>query len=174
MSPLDTTPHAETPRPGSLVRITWSKQGKYINSGRWVEVTVGDDGRYIHEEDVHAGDATVEVIQQPAPELVDVDPDLIDALRGLGNDYGSLGVALAAARLTDTTVLVHQLTNGKPEPTELPSPGERSWEFRLSPDRREIAIWEPGNEPWFIPEPGMSGRFVSDHDVKDWTPFRPV
>jgi hypothetical protein len=165
---------AETPPPGSLVRITWSKQGKYINSGRWVEVTVGDDGRYTHEEDVHAGNATVEVIQQPAPELVDVDPDLIDALRGLGNDYGSLGVALAAARLTDTTVLVHQLTNGKPEPTEQPSPGERSWEFRLSPDRREIAIWEPGNEPWFIPEPGMSGRFVSDHDVKDWTPFRPA
>lgn len=63
---------------------------------------------------------------------------------------------------------------GKPEPTEQPSPGERSWEFRLSPDRREIAIWEPGNEPWFIPEPGMSGRFVSDHDVKDWTPFRPA
>ncbi|WP_432010153.1 hypothetical protein [Streptomyces cucumeris] len=49
-------------------------------------------------------------------------------------------------------------------------------EFRVSPDRRQIAIWEPGNEPWFIPEPAMRGRFVKtvDMDRMGWTRYLPT
>ena len=39
------------------------------------------------------------------------------------------------------------------------------YEFRLAPDRRQFAIWEPGNEPWFAPEPAMQGRWITSADM---------
>ncbi|WTW93659.1 hypothetical protein OG216_09835 [Streptomycetaceae bacterium NBC_01309] len=60
------------------------------------------------------------------------------------------------------------------EPAEAEDePEERGFEFRLSPDRRQVAIWEPGNEPWFIPERNMPGRFVgsTEMDRMGWTRF---
>lgn len=50
------------------------------------------------------------------------------------------------------------------------------WEFRLSPDRRQFAVWEPGNEPWFVPVPAMRGRFVGsgEMDRLGWTRFTPL
>lgn len=57
------------------------------------------------------------------------------------------------------------------------SPGHPDhFEFRLSPDRREFAIWEPGNEPWFIPASGMQGRFVgsAEMDGMGWTRYLPA
>lgn len=50
------------------------------------------------------------------------------------------------------------------------------WEFRLSPDRRQFAVWEPGNEPWFVPVSAMQGRFVntSEMDALGWTRFTPM
>lgn len=55
--------------------------------------------------------------------------------------------------------------------TETPAPD--GWEFRLSPDRRQFAIWEPGNEPWFAPEGNMPGRWISsaDMDRLGWTRY---
>lgn len=49
------------------------------------------------------------------------------------------------------------------------------WEFRLSPDRRHFAFYDPGNGPWFVPNPAMQGRFV-DSDKMDslgWQRFTP-
>lgn len=43
--------------------------------------------------------------------LDDVDPRLTDALRALGDEFGPLGVALAAARATDTDVLLDRLSS---------------------------------------------------------------
>jgi len=40
----------------------------------------------------------------------DTAPGLIEGLRRLGDDYGPLGVALAAADLTDTRLLIERLT----------------------------------------------------------------
>lgn len=61
----------------------------------------------------------------------DVDPGLIEVLRSAGDRWGPLGVALAAARLTDVDVLVRQLTEDAnpaeeevPEPTALAGGGE--------------------------------------------------
>lgn len=50
------------------------------------------------------------------------------------------------------------------------------WEFRLSPDRKQFAIWEPGNEPWFVPVPSMQGRFIGsgEMDRLGWTRFTPM
>lgn len=50
------------------------------------------------------------------------------------------------------------------------------FEFRLSPDRRQFAIWEPGNEPWFAPEAAMQGRWITsaDMDRLRWTRYVPV
>ncbi|MGW1998598.1 hypothetical protein [Embleya sp. NPDC001921] len=50
------------------------------------------------------------------------------------------------------------------------------FEFRLSPDRSQIAIWEPGNEPWFIPERNMPGRFVGSAEMNGlgWTRYLPA
>jgi hypothetical protein len=53
-------------------------------------------------------------------------------------------------------------------------PGERGWEFRVSPDRRHIAIWDPGNQPWFIPARSMDGWWRRDHEVDDWQRFMPA
>jgi hypothetical protein len=55
----------------------------------------------------------------------DTDPRLIKALRDLGDSYGPLGVALAAADLTDANVLITILSGeiplDSPEPVEPPS-----------------------------------------------------
>lgn len=50
------------------------------------------------------------------------------------------------------------------------------YEFRLSPNHRDFAIWEPGNEPWFTPEPAMQGRWItpSDMDRLGWTRYLPA
>jgi hypothetical protein len=45
-----------------------------------------------------------------SPAARDVDPHLVRSLRMLGDRYGPLGVALAAAALTDPAALVRQLT----------------------------------------------------------------
>lgn len=52
------------------------------------------------------------------PDLEHVDPRLVDRLVALGDDYGPLGVALAAAALTDPDALVARLIDGAPEPIE--------------------------------------------------------
>jgi hypothetical protein len=57
------------------------------------------------------------------------------------------------------------------------SPGyPANFEFRRSPDGRQFAIWEPGNEPWFVPEAHMPGRWFSsaDMDRLGWTRYLPV
>jgi hypothetical protein len=53
------------------------------------------------------------------PALADIAPGLIDLLRDAGDEWGPLGVAVAAARLTDVDVLVRQLTDGKAPATEV-------------------------------------------------------
>lgn len=45
-----------------------------------------------------------------APRLDDVDPHLIRSLRLLGDRYGPLGVALAAAGLTDPAAVIQRLS----------------------------------------------------------------
>jgi hypothetical protein len=54
--------------------------------------------------------------------------------------------------------------------------GFQEWEFRLSPDRRVFAFYQPGNEPWFLPLPNMQGKFVSDSggQFQGWTRFVPA
>lgn len=54
-------------------------------------------------------------------------------------------------------------------------PVPEGWEFRLSPDRRLFAFYDPGNGPWFVPEPAMRGRFVDspDMDALNWYRYVP-
>ena len=52
----------------------------------------------------------------------DTDPRLIKALRDLGDTYGPLGVALAAADLTDAGVLITILSGEPTEPVEQSPP----------------------------------------------------
>ena len=55
-------------------------------------------------------------------------------------------------------------------------PVPEGWEFRLSHDRRLFAFYDPGNGPWFVPEPAMQGRFVdsADMDRLDWYRYVPA
>lgn len=55
-------------------------------------------------------------------------------------------------------------------------PEPEDWEFRLSPDRRLFAFYDPGNGPWFVPEPAMRGRFVEspDMDALNWYRYVPA
>jgi hypothetical protein len=50
-----------------------------------------------------------------------------------------------------------------------------SFAFAVSPDGRQFAIWEPGNEPWFAPEPAMHGRWITsaDMDRLGWVRYTP-
>jgi hypothetical protein len=48
----------------------------------------------------------------------DTAPELVDQIRALGDTYGPLGVAIAAARLTDQSALVAKLSGQSAEPTE--------------------------------------------------------
>lgn len=52
----------------------------------------------------------------------DFEPILTDALRELGNRYGPLGVALAAASLTDTKLLMLRLEFPDEDASAEPSP----------------------------------------------------
>jgi hypothetical protein len=54
------------------------------------------------------------------PSLDDVDPLLLSALRQLGHRYGPMGVALAAAQLTDVGVM-WRILNECPETETKPS-----------------------------------------------------
>ena len=93
---------------------------------------VEDAGRYMQRarqlrRELDEARAEVERLREPASValdavLDDIDPRLLDVIRDLGGTYGSLGVALAAATLTDTDVLVHQLTHDAPEPHDEPAP----------------------------------------------------
>jgi hypothetical protein len=55
-------------------------------------------------------------------------------------------------------------------------PVPEGWEFRLSPDRRLFAFYDPGNRQWSVPEPAMSGRFVDspDIDLLGWYRYIPA
>ncbi|WP_160051270.1 hypothetical protein [Nocardiopsis sp. FR26] len=57
------------------------------------------------------------------PTLPDTEPALVDALNALGDTYGPLGVALAAAHLSDPKVVARRLTNPD-EPTPPPLDGD--------------------------------------------------
>lgn len=52
------------------------------------------------------------------------------------------------------------------------------WELRVSPDGRYIAVWEPGNEPWFVIDTArVQGSWVSTPDMDaqaDWQQFLSV
>ncbi|GGV46090.1 hypothetical protein [Streptomyces spectabilis] len=54
-------------------------------------------------------------------------------------------------------------------------PVPEGWEFRLSHDRRYFAFYDPGNGPWFVPEPSMRGRFVDSAEMNslDWYRYIP-
>lgn len=52
----------------------------------------------------------------PSDPLADTDPRLLAALRALGREFGPLGVATAAAHLTDTAVLIHTLQHPHTDP----------------------------------------------------------
>lgn len=50
------------------------------------------------------------------------------------------------------------------------------WEFRVSPDGRYIAVWEPGNEPWFVIDTSaVKGHWTSTRDMdrhtQHWAQF---
>lgn len=51
----------------------------------------------------------------------DTAPGLIEGLRRLGDDYGPLGVALAAADLTDTRLLIQRLIAERSDDDPLPA-----------------------------------------------------
>ncbi|MFD8226867.1 hypothetical protein ACFV16_22145 [Streptomyces massasporeus] len=55
-------------------------------------------------------------------------------------------------------------------------PAPEGWEFRLSHDRRLFAVYDPGNGPWFVPEPAMRGRFVDSSEMNslDWYRYVPA
>lgn len=61
-----------------------------------------------------------------------------------------------------------------PEPIAECPDAERGFEIRVSPDQRDIAIYDPGNSPWFVPVRNMRGRFVPTAAVKEWTPYAPT
>lgn len=55
------------------------------------------------------------------------------------------------------------------------SSAPEGWEFRLSPDQRHFAFYDPGNGPWFVPDPAMQGRFVEsgEMDGLGWQRYTP-
>lgn len=53
----------------------------------------------------------------------------------------------------------------------------KGWEVRVSPDGGRVAIWDPGNEPWFVPTGTLlEGSFVPPSEMvgRDWKRFVPV
>lgn len=76
----------------------------------------------------------------------DISPRLDEALRQLGDDYGPLGVALAAAHLTDPDVLIAQLAgDGSTSQEPIPAP-ETYWNYRV------VQTVDHGEELWGIYE----------------------
>lgn len=65
----------------------------------------------------------------------ETDPELVEMLREAGRKWGPLGVALAAAGLTDSEVLIKNLS-GETRPARSEEP-ERSWEEELGFDRND-------------------------------------
>lgn len=51
-----------------------------------------------------------------------------------------------------------------------------NYEFRLAPDKRLFAIWEPGNEPWWVVDGASRGRWLgsAEMDALGWTRFLPA
>lgn len=53
-------------------------------------------------------------------------------------------------------------------------------EVRMSPDGQYLALWEPGNEPWFIIDMAtVRGDWVKSRDMdgrryEDWEQFLPI
>lgn len=76
------------------------------------EIEAADDGRQIIDEGWMVGwfANAIEIGRNAARPEPDTSPALVEALTKLGDDYGPLGVALAAARLTDPNVLVGRLS----------------------------------------------------------------
>jgi hypothetical protein len=59
-----------------------------------------------------------------ADALAHIAPELLDALRQLGDTYGPLGVAVAAARLTKPAAVIRALTAGQPQASDPPPHSE--------------------------------------------------
>lgn len=55
-----------------------------------------------------------------------------------------------------------------------PPDAGRGFEVRVSPDQRNVAVFDPGNAPWFVPSD--TGRFVRTHELDDagWVPYVPA
>lgn len=82
------------------------------------------------------------------------DPKLIAALRHLGDDFGPLGVALVAARLTDPRVLVNHLTYPAGQVQQEPE------------DHDAVAVVEHRSE--FRELPQHPGRWIATCRLGDW------
>jgi hypothetical protein len=88
------------------------------------------------------------------PSLEDIDPLLVSALRQLGHRYGPMGVALAAAQLTDVGVM-WRILNECPE-TETEPIEERAVTVLASEETRREMLRNPpatGGSPWAWPSP---------------------
>jgi hypothetical protein len=67
------------------------------------------------------------------------------------------------------------MTTPEQEPEEPESIGfPDKYEFRLSPDKRLFAIWDPGNTPWFVTDAAGYGKWLSPMDGLGWTRYLPT
>jgi hypothetical protein len=55
-------------------------------------------------------------------------------------------------------------------------PAPSLWEFRLSPDRLDFAVYDPDKGRWFVPNAPMRGQWVDrvDMDRMSWTRYAPA
>jgi hypothetical protein len=55
-------------------------------------------------------------------------------------------------------------------------PAPSGWEFRLSPDRLDFAVYDPDKGRWFVPNAPMRGQWVDrmDMDRMGWTRYEPA
>lgn len=63
------------------------------------------------------------------------------------------------------------------DPDAPESPGyPDNFEFRLAPNRRLFAIWDPGNGPWFVTDAAGHGEWLqpSVMDALGWTRYLPA
>lgn len=53
---------------------------------------------------------------------------------------------------------------------------DRGFEIRVSPDRRNVAIFDPSNAPWFVPDENCQGRRVrtAELDAAGWVQYVPA
>lgn len=47
------------------------------------------------------------------------------------------------------------------------------WRFALSPSRSQVAFYDPGNGPWFVPRLSGAGSFRGPSEMVGWTIFTP-